>query len=191
MIVFKRLLSVMKARGKTWYSFRVDKVVGQETIRKLKAPKEDDYVDTRTISSLCKYLHCQPRDIMEYMADEENSAEAIRKAELIQKSSIVTTLHGMIARCYNTKTAGYKYYGGKGITVCDEWLDKENGKQAFVEWALSHGWKAGLTIDRIDSNKGYSPDNCRWITRRENSSRAHKGKPHYHMNYVEDEEAQE
>lgn len=75
----------------------------------------------------------------------------------------------MKQRCYNPKATRYEYYGGKGITICDEWLKSPD---AFYIWSITHGYEEGLTIDRIDPDKNYEPNNCRWITREENSRRA-------------------
>lgn len=65
----------------------------------------------------------------------------------------------MMNRCYNEKSSGYENYGGRGITVCDEWHDVK----IFCKWAEENGWKKGLTIERKNVDKNYEPSNCEWI----------------------------
>lgn len=71
----------------------------------------------------------------------------------------------MKQRCSNTKHKYYHRYGGRGITVCDEWTEDF---QAFYDWAMDNGYQGNLTIDRKDNDKGYHPDNCRWTTHKKN-----------------------
>ena len=77
---------------------------------------------------------------------------------------IYETWQDMKRRCYNKQNARYDRYGGRGITVCDEWL---NNFQSFYDWAISNGYSDDLTIDRIDNDGNYEPSNCRWSTAKE------------------------
>ena len=71
-------------------------------------------------------------------------------------------------RCYNKNSIDYPKYGGRGIIMCDEWV---NNPKAFIEWALSNGYKETLTIDRINNDGNYEPLNCQWISNEENAKK--------------------
>lgn len=74
--------------------------------------------------------------------------------------------HSMYCRCYYKSTNGYKNYGGKGIKVCEEWKHSQ-GFMKFYNWAIQNGYEENLTLDRINVNGNYEPNNCRWITVKE------------------------
>lgn len=80
------------------------------------------------------------------------------------KTKLYHLFYGMKQRCYNPKHESYHRYGGRGITICDKWL---NDYMSFYRWSMKNGYKPGLTIDRIDNDGNYEPDNCGWITQKE------------------------
>lgn len=103
---------------------------------------------------------------------KERSSE-VSGTHRMSKTALYKAWEGMKQRCENPNSTAYKDYGAKGITVCDEWHDF----QKFYDWAMQNGYKAGLTIERLDNAKGYEPSNCTYKTRTEqnrNTTRTHR-----------------
>lgn len=88
----------------------------------------------------------------------------IHKKHGMRQSRLYRTWSHMKERCQNKNCKSYKNYGGRGISICDEW---KNDFINFYNWAMANGYQDDLTIDRIDVNGNYEPDNCRWITMEE------------------------
>lgn len=90
--------------------------------------------------------------------------------ELVNKKKrthLYSVWENMKRRCFNSKNKFYYCYGGRGITVCDEW---KNSFEAFRSWSYANGYDEALSLDRIDVNGNYEPSNCRWITMKEQSN---------------------
>lgn len=109
------------------------------------------------------------------LGDKKAQEELTEKGELhhypykngswVRNPRLYSLWGSMVHRCENKKRDSYQRYGGRGITVCEEWHDAN----LFMDWAENNGYKPGLQLDRIENDKGYSPDNCRWVTAKENA----------------------
>ncbi len=112
--------------------------------------------------NITKYNKSNKRKIYDYKKEKKLDEEILKQRKIRRR--ILNIRKCMIRRCYNELDDSYKYYGAKGIIVCDEWL---KNKDSFVKWSLDNGYGEKLSIDRIDRNKPYCPENCRWVTLKE------------------------
>lgn len=101
-----------------------------------------------------------------------------KRIDSVERKTLYQVRHGMKKRCYDESHKSYKYYGGKGITICNEWL---NDFEEFYKWCINNGYKKGLTIDRIDASKNYEPENCKFSTACDNYSKKTLDLKSYYM----------
>lgn len=140
------------------------------------------YCGTKTIRSIGDFHYLKNDTCPHYDRFGFPTIHAAKAS--VSNSHLTKTFLKMKDRCYDTSASDYKFYGAKGIRICDEWLYHPD---EFIFWSLQNGYKPGLSIDRIDSSKDYCPENCRWIPTRLNSK--HKSTTHYYRIPVTGREA--
>lgn len=142
-----------------------------------------DYAKEHTVKETAEHFSV-PYDNMQAFMARHNICHAPRnssgehnnnyKVGFAMCKKLYWIYYAMLARCYNSNSPRYKDYGARGITVCEEW--RKDNKTFFV-WAITNGYKEGLTLDRLDNDKDYSPDNCAWVSNKDNCN--HNRKTHY------------
>jgi len=111
-----------------------------------------------------KYISQNERENSQHTIPRRNSVHGLRNTRQYN------IWQAMIQRCYNPNTKYYELYGGKGISVCEEWHDFK----AFYDWAMAKGYDESLSIDRKDGNLNYDPFNCKWSTLKEQSNNTNR-----------------
>ena len=118
----------------------------------------------KEITNYCK-VYCSQKCYFEYKHKNQHSYNNLYKRYIDMKG-----------RCYNPNNYNYKHYGARGIKVCDEWLGKD-GYKNFEKWALENGYKKELSLDKINNDGNYNPENCRWVNQRIQNINKRPGTP--------------
>lgn len=125
-----------------------------------------NYVNTKKKVCIICPEHGEFWQVPNYHIDGCGCPQCGKESHYTHKMSntkLYKAYNGMLARCNNPNSFKYDCYGGRGVLVCEEWLNFEN----FYAWAVQNGYKEGLTIERIDVNGNYEPSNCKWIPQRQ------------------------
>lgn len=179
------IFNLMKGDVKSCGCLKKERMKKEASKRfKDKTPSNfNDYTGKKIgLITVVKRIHCDRQDTWYLLKCEcdsefETSFSSLRRSKFkrclcgYENHPLKRLLRNMIDRCTNINNKSFQWYGNKGINVWGQWI---KFPIKFIKWSLENNWKEGLTIDRIDSSKGYSPENCQWITKKENAKKAAK-----------------
>lgn len=164
------------------YDYKVGEIHNLMKVEKIYRKDNRLYVD-------CICIKCSRKKTIracDLYNDRCNSCLCKLKKHGMNQTKIYSIFHNMKDRCLNPNNHAYHNYGGRGISICNEWLE-ENGFISFYNWAINNGYKEGLSIDRINIEGNYEPNNCRWITLGENVALSNVQHPRIKRKIVEPE----
>lgn len=121
--------------------------------------------DSGRLCARCVCVKCGKEKVLratDLFNSKQNGHICVRRTQPFTGTKIYSVYYNMRDRCMNPNCHAYKNYGGRGISICDEWLGN-TGFNNFYEWAISAGYKEGLSIDRVNIEGNYCQENCRWI----------------------------
>lgn len=125
------------------------------------------FAENHTIPQIAEHFSLTEKYVKNYVCNHKIAHKKLDLWHGMSNHRLYNIYRGMIARCYNPKHVYYKYYGERGISVCEEW---RNDRKLFFDWAMKNGYKDNLQIDRIDCDKDYESSNCRFVSNLENQN---------------------